>query len=85
MERALVLSGGATPGVEHFMLQRARAVTTAVEAAAVQPVGPLGAAVEQFEAQMIECALREANGSKPRAAAALDISERTLWYKLQKQ
>jgi two-component system response regulator AtoC len=33
---------------------------------------------------MIEHALEEAAGSKPKAAALLDISERTLWYKLKK-
>ena len=48
------------------------------------PVGPLVPAVEAFEASMIRHALAEADGSKPRAAALLDISERTLWYKLKK-
>ncbi|WP_158569019.1 MULTISPECIES: helix-turn-helix domain-containing protein [unclassified Duganella] len=48
------------------------------------PVGPLGPAVDLFEAGLIECAFREAGSSKPHAAAAVDISERTLWYKLKK-
>jgi two-component system response regulator AtoC len=83
MERALVLSGGGVPGSEHFMLRPARE-SAAPAADAPPPVGPLGPAVEQFEALLIERALRDAGGSKPRAAAALDISERTLWYKLKK-
>jgi len=82
MERALVLSGGAAPRASHFSLQAS--VPAASSASAVLEVGPLGPAVEQFEARLIEQALREAGGSKPRAAAALDISERTLWYKLKK-
>lgn len=82
MERALVLSGGAAPRASHFSLQAS--VPVAGSASAELEVGPLGPAVEQFEARLIELALREAGGSKPRAAAALDISERTLWYKLKK-
>ena len=33
---------------------------------------------------MIDAALARAEGNKARAAALLDISERTLWYKLKK-
>jgi len=33
---------------------------------------------------MIRQALEKADGSKPKAAALLDISERTLWYKMRK-
>ncbi|RFP08502.1 hypothetical protein D0T25_31905 [Duganella sp. BJB488] len=55
-----------------------------VPVAAGMPVGPLGPAVDLFEAGLIECAFREAGSSKPHAAAAVDISERTLWYKLKK-
>lgn len=82
MERALVLSGGAAPRASHFSLQASAPVAGSTSAAL--EVGPLGPAVEQFEARLIELALRQAGGSKPRAAAALDISERTLWYKLKK-
>lgn len=81
MERALVLSGGGAPRTSHFSLQASMPVSSAAEPVLV---GPLGPAVEQFEARLIEQALREAGGNKPRAAAALDISERTLWYKLKK-
>lgn len=45
---------------------------------------PLGKAVETLETELIEMALTQAEGNKARAAALLDISERTLWYKLKK-
>jgi two-component system response regulator AtoC len=44
----------------------------------------LGKAVETLETELIEMALTQADGNKARAAALLDISERTLWYKLKK-
>ena len=40
--------------------------------------------VEALESRAIAAALEQADGSKPRAAALLQISERTLWYKLKK-
>jgi two-component system response regulator AtoC len=85
VERALILCGTGPLKSEHFPVD--------VDAAAASPVapvrnsaprGPLVPAVEAFEAHMIEHALEEAAGSKPKAAALLDISERTLWYKLKK-
>ena len=36
------------------------------------------------EASLIDDALARAEGNKAKAAALLDISERTLWYKLKK-
>lgn len=44
----------------------------------------LNKAVETLETELIEMALTQADGNKARAAALLDISERTLWYKLKK-
>jgi two-component system response regulator AtoC len=41
-------------------------------------------AVDELEARMIDDALARTEGNKARAAALLDISERTLWYKLKK-
>jgi two-component system response regulator AtoC len=45
---------------------------------------PLNKAVEALEIELIQTALARADGNKARAAALLDISERTLWYKLKK-
>lgn len=45
---------------------------------------PLGEAVERFERRMILGALHATNDNKAEAARRLGISERTLWYKLNK-
>ena len=50
----------------------------------MEAVGPLNDLVEALETRVIEAALKQVEGSKPRAAALLQISERTLWYKLKK-
>jgi two-component system response regulator AtoC len=91
VERALILSGGQPLTLAHFRLE----TTTAAAAAAAPgpathatadsgPPGSLTEAVEALEARMIEQALQHTQGSKPRAAALLGISERALWYKLKK-
>src|SRR5471030_1092793 len=85
MERALVLSNGGPLRPEHFPFE----VGTAAVGVPRPPnadtlVEPLGPAVEKFEAEMIEKALRTSDGNKPKTAALLEISERTLWYKLKK-
>ncbi|MDI1308370.1 MAG: sigma-54 dependent transcriptional regulator [Methylotenera sp.] len=41
-------------------------------------------AVQSMEIKMISEALTQVNGNKSRAAKLLDISERTLWYKLSR-
>lgn len=41
-------------------------------------------ALESIEIQMISEALKQANGNKSRAAKLLEISERSLWYKLSR-
>jgi two-component system, NtrC family, response regulator AtoC len=43
----------------------------------------LPAATRQLEIQLIQQALQQADGNKSRAARLLNISERSLWYKLQ--
>ena len=87
IERALILSGGAAPTLEHFRLEAEPAASSAPGAStsldAVQP-GPLNEIVEALETRVITAALKQVDGSKPRAAALLQISERTLWYKLKK-
>ena len=46
--------------------------------------GDLGSAVDRLEKAMIEKALEETDGNQVRAAALLNISERTLRYKLSR-
>jgi two-component system, NtrC family, response regulator AtoC len=85
VERALVLCQSGPLEAAHFPLDAGAASKpdTAPELATVT-VGPMTPVVEALEARMIELALAQAEGSKPRAAALLDISERSLWYKIKK-
>ena len=88
VERALILSGGGALDEQHFLLNpraaesRPRPPAPPAEAPKAPP--PLNQAVEDLEARLIDEALAQAEGNKARAAALLDISERTLWYKLKK-
>ncbi|WP_395701211.1 sigma-54-dependent transcriptional regulator [Aquabacterium sp.] len=92
IERALILAGPGQLQLAHLRLDAAAAPAAAPAAPvaadpgtqALPPPGPLNAAVEALEARLIERALQLSEGSKPRAAALLDISERALWYKLKK-
>ena len=85
VERALILCGTGPLKAEHFPVDVQKTVPAQGEfPAPTFSAGPLTPAVEEFEAKMIERALAEVGGSKPRAASLLDISERSLWYKLKK-
>ncbi|MGQ9819112.1 MAG: helix-turn-helix domain-containing protein [Candidatus Kapaibacteriales bacterium] len=48
------------------------------------PITDLNCYVENIERQMIEKALRASGGNRTKAAELLNISERTLRYKMQK-
>ncbi|MBI1283907.1 MAG: response regulator [Thiobacillus sp.] len=88
VERALILSGGGLLDVQHFMIESrpadVRPKTTARPAEGTRPPPALNQAVEDLEARLIDEALAQSEGNKAKAAALLDISERTLWYKLKK-
>ncbi|MFP5304392.1 MAG: sigma-54-dependent transcriptional regulator [Gammaproteobacteria bacterium] len=84
IERALILSGGRMLEVEHFPFETtaAPAAHDATEEALLDL--RLDAAIEALEARLIAEALRQTGGSKARAAQLLQISERSVWYKLKK-
>ena len=87
VERALILAGNAPLITEHFLLHTRHAqesAPTATENSDAARVMPLNRAVDALESRMIDAALARAEGNKARAAALLDISERSLWYKLKK-
>ena len=88
VERALILSRGGALDEHHFLLEaRPADPPPRVDTAPTkQPtsVPPLNQAVEALESRLISDALNLVNGNKAKAAALLDISERTLWYKLKK-
>jgi two-component system response regulator AtoC len=85
IERATVLSQGAPIGIGHLPREM-------TEAAVVQPTPgtlafhsmELNPAVEKLEEAMIREALNQTGGNKTKAARLLEISERSLWYKLKK-
>jgi two-component system response regulator AtoC len=81
VERSVILSSGLPLKLEHFLIT---AQKTAGETGPSGSLQSMTSAVEHLEADMIKRALSESAGSKPRAAALLDISERTLWYKIKK-
>jgi two-component system response regulator AtoC len=88
VERALILSGGGLLDEQHFLLEpraaEIRPKPSALPTEGVKTPPPLSQAVEDLEARLIDEALAQAEGNKAKAAALLDISERTLWYKLKK-
>lgn len=87
VERALILSGGGLLDEQHFLLEpRAAEIRPepALPAARAKPPPALNQAVEDLEARLIDEALARTEGNKAKAAALLDISERSLWYKLKK-
>ena len=86
VERAVILNTGLPLKLENFSIERALAKieTRGASESPTISAKTLAEATEQLESQMISHALAACGGSKPRAAAMLDISERTLWYKLKR-
>lgn len=86
IERALITCGGPSISGEHFSLIRAESPATRERSGESPAAGvePLVNAIDVLEQRLIAAALAQADGNKARAAALLDISERTLWYKLKK-
>ncbi|TAN49617.1 MAG: sigma-54-dependent Fis family transcriptional regulator [Methylococcaceae bacterium] len=95
MERAVVLSDGGLINVRHLPLEIAECAPYAVAessaglddaAEAMKELSDLALdpAVEALERQYIGHALEQTGGNKTKAARLLDISERSLWYKLKK-
>jgi two-component system response regulator AtoC len=86
IERALIVSNDDVLDESHFLFESTvPPLPAVVDDRPHIGVRPLTAAVEALESQLIDQALAQANGSKAKAAALLDISERTLWYKLKKR
>jgi two-component system response regulator AtoC len=83
VERALILSSGDTLEPAHFPLDQA-VESPATGAAAPTPQLGLDVAVKALETKLIQEALRLNNNNKTRAAQLLQISERSIWYKIKK-
>jgi two-component system response regulator AtoC len=85
IERAAVLSFGQEIQVKDLPAE----MTSTVPVVSEEKVQlfeslALNPAVDQLETAMIGAALKQADNNKSKAARLLDISERTLWYKLKK-
>lgn len=85
IERAAVLCRSGEIDVKDLP-QEMTAVKVGVDASGPDAFASLelNPAVEKLEESMIRAALSQAGNNKSKAARLLDISERTLWYKLKK-
>jgi len=91
LERAAIVCGGHTISPQHLpadMLSENSLANglTLTNHAPNQPTDSLllPEATQALEMQLITEALKQANGNKSRASKLLNISERTLWYKLSR-
>lgn len=84
VERALILSGGNGLEPQHFSLEGSRPAPSEAPSANAEENISLDPAVEALERRLIAEALRRAGDNKTRAAQLLQISERSIWYKLKK-
>ncbi len=87
MERAIVLSNGHTVESKHLPPEVINALPPAPEAVEeVEKSGSLALQeqIENLEKKLIKQALMKTADNKAKAAQLLEISERSLWYKIKK-
>ncbi len=87
LERAAIISGNRAIMPEHLPAEMSAIISTATDhqepvPAAAATTLSLPNAVETLERRLITEALQATHGNKSRAAKLLEISERSLWYKL---
>ncbi len=83
LERAAIISGNQTILPKHLPADMVNHVGTAAsEPSDSENALALPQAIEALERRMITAALAETHGNKSKAAKLLEISERSLWYKL---
>ena len=83
LERAAIVCGGNTIDAAHLPADIAPSTVSPTPAASLAPETlSIPLASEALEKQLIAEALRQTGGNKSKAARLLDISERSLWYKL---
>lgn len=85
MERAVVLSQGTEVDIRHLPQEILSTEGSVIQASAVETEDMnLEACVAKLEKRLVNKALAESAGNKAKAARLLQISERTLWYKIKK-
>ncbi|HSI96226.1 MAG TPA: sigma-54 dependent transcriptional regulator, partial [Methylophilaceae bacterium] len=83
LERAAIVCGSDTIDAAHLPTDIAPATAPSATPASPAPETlSIPLASEALEKQLIAEALRQTGGNKSKAARLLDISERSLWYKL---
>jgi two-component system response regulator AtoC len=87
LERAAIISGNQCVMPQHLPTEMTSSaafpgMTDAITEAAGEAKWSLPAAVEALERDFIARALEKTQGNKSKAAKLLEISERSLWYKL---
>jgi two-component system response regulator AtoC len=91
MERAIVLSSGKIIALEHLanvvidneqIMYQDKQGTESAETET--DIGALNTQVEMLEKKIIQQALSKTGDNKAKAAQLLEISERSLWYKIKK-
>jgi two-component system response regulator AtoC len=83
LERAAIISGNQTVLPKHLPTEMVSNVAARVPAASAAANSlALPPAIEALERQLITEALAATQGNKSKAAKLLEISERSLWYKL---
>lgn len=87
LERAAIISGNQAIMPQHLPAEMSAIISTATDyqepvPAAAATTLSLPNAVETLERRLITEALQATHGNKSRAAKLLEISERSLWYKL---
>jgi two-component system, NtrC family, response regulator AtoC len=89
MERAVVLSGGKSIGIKHLpadILEDKPARESVCDVGSIDTINTedLNLQVELLEKRLIQQALGKTHDNKAKAAQLLNISERSLWYKIKK-
>lgn len=83
LERAAIISGNQTIQPKHLPSEMVNHVSATVsEPLMITNSLALPQAIEALERRLITAALAETQGNKSKAAKLLEISERSLWYKL---
>jgi len=85
LERAAIISGNQAILPRHLPAEMASQAVTAEAAESVIAAATslaLPPAIEALERRLITAALAQTHGNKSKAAKILEISERSLWYKL---
>ncbi len=87
LERAAILAGGQAIGVQHLPVDigfsQAEVSNAAVGIDAIEQGFSIPKTVEKLERKLISDAIAASHGNKSKAAKLLEISERSLWYKLE--